>query len=443
MKVTDKLRKKLDGGVTITNGRQFSYYRTESGKWYMDAKLTEGEVVHISKHEVPTWVLLEYQQFKKTKDMKKRFKTKSELAEMFKPEIIAKLEIQYGEPADKGESTHLTTTNPHPYEGIDFVIKTYGQPDVVLSQVQQKLFTLGHCWAGGSTEERKTGIWPSDLIVGNVEIFHNPSPEDYEDNIVLTPQQFMEGEVPKEEVVNPYEGKAFKIKVTPQNTEMVQAKAYALGYCAVGATDKIRPGVTSVYLSKEGKVTWMSHKSERSDTFFCNHKNTELTPEEFMSGCLPLDDVTEYIKMTEHYAGVDPCKETGWLKREGWTLDSLEVTEQNDPSRPDAYIDKYHQLWVQISDAGDPMPVAPVNESWKYNLMSEEAFKAKYPDKLKFKEWEVTPGTRVVKIGCETFYKKDLGGFSKVMQFLNTHKVDAKEFCTFLYCNKEKLGLDF
>lgn len=326
-KSTTKFKAVLDGHgsrVILPDGREFYYLPF----WFEKKGTFKFEPHHLDRlpKDLVDYIqsLREDSNFTigKKQLMKKRFKTKQELNN-------PKVEFKWGEPCKYpgGYYPGALTTDPHPYEGKDFLVKTYGQPDNVLSQVQQKLFALGYHWRRSGNTERKD-IWPTDLLVKEGNLFHNPSPEDYEDSMCLTPQQFLEG-----------------------------------------------------YLPVDPKLAWQD----------------------------------------EVLAADEPCV----------------------PKKPDAYIVTIGgKSELRFWDALDEIVLTgEVDEAYQFDLMSEEAFKDKHPEKLKFKEWDVKPRNASVRIGCEAFRKENLKIFSKLMQTLNKHNVDAKEFYVFLYTNKETLGI--
>jgi hypothetical protein len=89
-----------------------------------------------------------------------------------------------------------------------------------------------------------------------------------------------------------------------------------------------------------------------------------------------------------------------------------------------------------------------VRQAYRYNLLSEEDFKKKYPDKLKFAGYDVIVKRDEIKVGCQTVKKSDLNSFLRVYDTItgNSHTgsdlecvADAVKFMT---KNKKALGLD-
>ncbi|MCK4824212.1 hypothetical protein KA005_51145 [bacterium] len=230
-------------------------------------------------------------------------------------------------------------------------------------------------------------------------------------NIELTPQQFMEGYV----------------------------KPTMEGYCLddVKETLHIHKGNTKpdafVIEAKDGYVYLWTEKSKRQkEAPGSLYMYNLIHANEYFAKHTGPQRVTEFKKYC-----VDDVNDGGKFG----PLDSGES------KKPDAYI--YSDV-LFIWEKGDNKIVQRGDirhyqgTLHQYNLMSEKAFRVKHLEKPKFKEWEVTKGrSSTIKIGSESFSKHKLALFSKTMQTLNTHQVNAKEFYTFLYCNKEKLGLDF
>ena len=334
MKVSKKLQKELDLGLTVEVPGGMKYYRVTGGQWYRDSNHTPGEVIKISLHEVPDNVVTDCLGLDKKDGV--RYKTRQELDAIIKPGIID--DLPWGEPHEEGSghSKLFLTTDPHPYEGKSFIIKI--QTAEESNMVQKKAFALRYEWEKGYKDFGETHVrvdlGTNDLLIDKDYLWYNPSKEDYKEFECLPPQQFMEGEVP---------------------------------------------------------LTAAEWERKRHDEQLIFQKP---------------------------------------------------ITEA-EATKPDAFVieakDGYMYLWTE---ANKRLREAP-GSLYRYNLMHCNEYFAKHPDTLKFKEWEVTSGDGTTTVGCKTFFNSELKAFSKVTQTLNTHQVDAKEFYTFLYCNKEKLGLDF
>ena len=224
---------------------------------------------------------------------------------------------------------------------------------------------------------------------------------------------------------HPHSGKSFKIRVTPQESEMVQKKVFALGLW--GDRKKLVPvGDPHLYLHAHNTMTT---STESDNLFFANFSYPELTPQQFMEGEVPLDNITEFK---------DYCKADQNIYEE--ELGSGGARRL----KADAYVGKNNGLWVWIG--GSPTCV-PIREAYRYNLMSEEDFKAKHPDTLMFKNWEVTVEGKNIRVAChghagKVFRKVDIERWMKTGHkiFVNASIEDAFEF---LDANKEKLSLSF
>lgn len=141
----------------------------------------------------------------KTTEMEKRFKTKQELKELFRPDIVNVLGLAYGEPSDDDISSHFITTTPHPYKGKRIIIKITGPEQS--KAVQEKAFKVGFSWVGGNTEVHNTD--KGDLLLDKSALFFNP--DDCGKDFTITAQQFLEGYLPtgtweqmREENIHPH-----------------------------------------------------------------------------------------------------------------------------------------------------------------------------------------------------------------------------------------------
>jgi len=231
---------------------------------------------------------------------------------------------------------------------------------------------------------------------------------------------------------HPHSGKSFKIRVTPQESEMVQKKVFALGLW--GDRKELVPvGDPHLYLHAHNTMTTTT---EPDNLFFANFSYPELTPQQFMEGEVPVDD--EYLKVYDQEL---KQMETGSLVNRAGSGEA----KKHDCSKYDAYISGSNTLvWYENNEICSNLSVL---HAYKFNLMSEEDFKAKHPDTLMFKNWEVTVEGKNIRVAChghagEVFRKVDIERWMKTGHkiFVNASIEDAFEF---LDANKEKLGLSF
>lgn len=218
---------------------------------------------------------------------------------------------------------------------------------------------------------------------------------------------------------HPYEGKDIIIHNPPTNKlrKEVQERALALGFEWVSGGTELREYDTD-YIIESGT---MMHNPmpENYDT------HTILTPRQFLEGYWPGDNCVS-------------GKITGLTPHEKDLLKGKDI--------PDAYA-KNGVLYVKgATGAVTDYPLLLIqDELWSYNLMSEEEFKKKHPQKLKFKEWEVKRNAGHIHVGCETLRTYDVQGFVNVIMALNKHKVGKliDDFYKFFYIHKDELNLDF
>jgi len=206
---------------------------------------------------------------------------------------------------------------------------------------------------------------------------------------------------------HPYEGKSFKIKVTPEESEKVQKKAFALGY-SWGCGDKnvsLEEG-SYLYILSDKTIGWGD-----TEEFFRRHEGDELTPQQFLDGDLPTEACGD--------------EDSGWPQ---WRLD--------------AYISRSNTLVWWDRELHSTLTVS---DAYKYNLMSEADFKAKHPDKpkLKFKNWEVTVEGENINVGCKSLTKAGAKAFYEFANDTGGHHPTPSldEVYTFIHRNKKQLGL--
>jgi len=206
---------------------------------------------------------------------------------------------------------------------------------------------------------------------------------------------------------HPYEGKSFKIKVTPKESEKVQKKAFALGYSWYMGHIVLRVHEYGIFVYKDKHMDSCS-----TENYFAHHDSIELTPQQFLDGDLPSEPA------------IDPNILQG-------RIDELK--------KPDAYITEDNRIIFWDGEKVDACKDATL--AWTYNLMQEGAFRSKHPDKLKFKEWEVTLGPKDIKIGCEWFDKKDILRWYERSKVIRSFIVTLDDAYMFINDNKKRLGL--
>ncbi len=231
---------------------------------------------------------------------------------------------------------------------------------------------------------------------------------------------------------HPYEGKSFKIRVTPEESEMVQKKAFALGYNKE-KNHKIHKTMSQLFFYKDWHMSWMG---EDDYLYFNNHTiETELTPQQFMEGEVSQTKYEEDVeRMSKYYtAGVD-----SYAKFRG----------SGKAKKPDAYITKAgsRDYVIKFWDGEDKrVRTGFMDEAHKYNLITPEDFKAKHSPQLKFKEWKVTVGDKSVKIGCQEFRKVDAERFTEFVTRCRSdhsaHSLSMDEVFDFIMDHKKELGL--
>jgi len=209
------------------------------------------------------------------------------------------------------------------------------------------------------------------------------------------------------EAPHPYEGKSFKIRVTPEESEKVQKKAFKLGYIWNNIDSTHVHVLDSMYLffAWDGDKLRITHST--GQVWFDESSHIELTPQQFLDGDLPED---------------------GYKVDVAW-------------KQTDAYIDRNGNVYLRSLEGKTFKAAVKLSELHEYNILSEKEFKSKHPDKLKFKEWDVVEKGDDIKVGCLVFFKADLKAFLSVVDEIFLNKCDCRDVQRFLIDNRKQLGL--
>ena len=231
---------------------------------------------------------------------------------------------------------------------------------------------------------------------------------------------------------HPYEGKNFKIRVTPEESEKVQKKAFALGYGwkEIKEGEVVHSDKAYLYLDNK-RLTWGN-----LDSTYDDDKNIPLTPQQFLDGDLPLED---WKKLMNECGDDDP----GGYKAYAAKLDGLNkfIGRQK---KPDAYYNE-HNGFIHFWDSGQECQEI-IKLAYRYNLMSEEDFKAKHPykPKLRFMNWNVTVEGDEIRVACKTFTKEGIKAFYEFAKHTRGGTCPAPsldEVYDFIHKNKKELDL--
>ncbi|GAF69531.1 unnamed protein product [marine sediment metagenome] len=221
---------------------------------------------------------------------------------------------------------------------------------------------------------------------------------------------------------HPYEGEDIKIKVTEEESKIVQEKAFAIGYKWIGSdpTKIHHPKAQFLFITK-GRIA-MDYKDQE---YFDNHKNVELTPQQFLDGDLPEETEKFGVKLGE---GVD-WAEPGSFAFTGNDMpgDPYGSARSGEAKKHDAYI-KDGYLFISGDKGEEKLNSVDVvgGYLYMYNLMSEETFKEKYSPKLKFKEWDVKIDRDSIGIGCVNVVRSQVNTFIHLMKKFDEYNVEGR-----------------
>lgn len=149
--------------------------------------------------------------------------------------------------------------------------------------------------------------------------------------------------------------------------------------------------------------------------------------------------------------GRDAADDRDYYSDQGITILSYQEAMRalrGEAEKPDAYIDSEHIIHIRHHANLHTVDYHPSN-AWKYNLMSEEEFKAKYDEKpkLKFKEWDVEVTKDTIVTGCEGHHKiypkTAIENFMKFGQIVPNDGPSLDEIYDFVRIHKKELGLAF
>ena len=196
--------------------------------------------------------------------------------------------------------------------------------------------------------------------------------------------------------INPYEGKDVIVKIfTEKQTRKVQKRLFKRGYRWNTGKKDVTLSLDS--LCFDGKTLYLCPELHNYDTYIV------LSYDQFMNNELPLSD---------HVGKLD------------------------------AYISGSSYLCYWDGEKVESIP--SMLEAYQYNLLSEEEFKKKHPEKeekLMYGEHEVEVHALQIKVGCAIFNTKDLRGYLNTANKFKEHGVAPRNAHEFLKENKEKLGL--
>lgn len=219
---------------------------------------------------------------------------------------------------------------------------------------------------------------------------------------------------------HPYEDLNLKMKVTLEESEKVQKKAFKLGYRWSGSNELKVQSTDRPYLYiDQGIITY----GNMPETFLNYTKNIELTFEQFLNGDLPDYSVPE-----------DKCPEPMIAG----------AAMMGEPKKYDSYITKEGLAFWWYNNKEVEFSLLAV---WESNLMSEEAFKAKHKKLvLKFGKWEVEVRKDEVIFAChghsgKRFSKEDIKQWIWNSERILTNGADLKETYNWLLSHKKDLEL--
>jgi len=194
---------------------------------------------------------------------------------------------------------------------------------------------------------------------------------------------------------HPYEGKNIKISVTPEQSEIVQKRAEAMGYKFVGSKGSRDRADHFIILGHKKDATWVWGPDKN---------DTELTFDQFCEGYWP-----------EISAGT---KSDAFIRTTG------------EPGCPKLYV------W-----SGNSKVAISLDKAHHYNIVSEKDFFKKHPDKLTFKGYDVKEADACWKIGCVTVPKSTTMWFYETMKSLQGANVSVDEVCDLIDKNREYFKL--
>ena len=133
--------------------------------------------------------------------------------------------------------------------------------------------------------------------------------------------------------------------------------------------------------------------------------------------------------------------------KNGWFIYDEMLTEKPLPKakKLDAYID--HALdsayvWIVFRrDNENEANYVRYSNLHKYNILSKSEYRAKYPNKLMFKGYEVKVYGEVIEVECETATKEQVQRFMKVCAKCEKHDISPDDLYYFIDNHKKELGL--
>ena len=411
MKITPKLRKKLDDGVTIMDARRFSYYRTKSG-WYKDGTHKD-EVVKPNPTYIPTWVLKTYNEF-----------IKSQTKETMK---ITNLKV--GEYFTTGDGTYMIMRLLPHYRAIridkkldafqgfskEAEVTRVEKPGCLLPMADIRIY-----------DRVSLPTWPSDLmtvlairdnsIIAILDAHVNGYNPDQHRQVTLrdAPSFWVYNVDPRQQA-----------RENPPDFEFAGRDAYIHeGMVWIHNGDKPALGFQECEIhDKIHLLNVMSLSQFKRERNKIASSSTKGIGKAILSG---------------RYAEGDDTPKATW----GTTAPCFEPGS-------DAYVyTKDGNDYLAIMSEGTVHYACLrtyLSDVHKFNLMSEKEFKAKH-DKLEYAGQNAENKGNYIKVGCQTMLKSHIRGFMAVMKALWYHEehgyqADANSAYNFLIKNEKKLGL--
>ena len=207
---------------------------------------------------------------------------------------------------------------------------------------------------------------------------------------------------------------------------------------------------------KNYKMKWENQLRFKTEQEFIEEFGEDWRYKRFGENGLPWPLPMDYLFGQPH---------DGSRKKDDWIISLDMLTDKLLPEikvpkekqeKPDAYIfsiSEYYSRYnvlitAHIDNHKTRLQITP-EQLTEFNILSESNYKAKHPDKLMFKEWEIEVTNTCIDIGCKTYTKETLRNFLFIIKEIEREaketetevNVQLYNIIQFLKKHKEELGL--
>lgn len=199
---------------------------------------------------------------------------------------------------------------------------------------------------------------------------------------------------------HPYTLGDFKVRVENQEEwDMVDARCKAMGFNWTDSQRCEYDGQPGIFIRKGGLSTISANSHGRKYFNTPWPEALELTLKQFREGFAP---------------------------------------DKEKPEKLDAYI---RNSTLRVHRGSPGCSIMPIDSAYKFNLMSEEDFKAKHTPELKLGDFKVKARDGMVHVGCHKYHKDHIKIVRDILIDARENNIGPKEILRFIEKHEDALGL--